>query len=136
MEMPIAVMIMLFISIVVGIGVISFSDTLLTRSQDDLRNLGREERDALEDRLVTLPTLNKNNVRNLAEQCARDKVAVVGREICYVLHGNVQESVNNLDGQELNVDHRTLEFQIQISSSSPNALFMYYNPLGSIEIND
>ena len=133
MEMPIAVMIMLFISIVVGIGLISFSDTLLSRSKDDLRNLGREEREALEDRLITLPSINEANVRSLSEQCARDKVAVVGREICYVLQGPVDGGVQNLEGQEIIVGHRTLVFQIEITGN-PNALFMYYNPIGRIEI--
>ncbi len=133
MEMPIAVMIMLFISIVVGIGLISFSDTLLSRSKDDLRDLGREEREALEDRLITLPSINEANVRSLAEQCARDKVAVVGREICYVLQGPVDGGVQNLEGQEIIVGHRTLVFQIEITGN-PNALFMYYNPIGTVEI--
>ena len=133
MEMPIAVMIMLFISIVVGIGLISFSDTLLSRSKDDLRDLGREEREALEDRLITLPSINEANVRSLSEQCARDKVAVVGREICYVLQGPVDGGVQNLEGQEIIVGHRTLVFQIEITGN-PNALFMYYNPIGTVEI--
>jgi len=125
MEMPIAVMITLFICIVVAVGVIFFSREVLLESKDKVQNIGPD--DELGAKIVTGsgPTM----LYELAVQCAKDSQGKVDRELCYVVKtggGSSTPSQNSFtaDGRDFTIEDN--------SGGGATSVFIYYDPLGKI----
>ena len=128
MEMPINVMIMLFVAIVVGGVMIGFSDRIINTGEQRLLTLGQYE-EQRPDLIVQLGDVTQDQIIALAQQCARDKIASPSRELCFVIRGNIDD--NNLgDAIEFQLDTRTYTIDSDHSSTA-NALFMEYQPAGS-----
>ena len=70
MELPIRVMIVLFVAVAVGGLVIVFSQQLLLDARQGINNLGPD--DIKEGHIIELEAMNPEDVTRLAEQCVRD----------------------------------------------------------------
>ena len=139
MELPISVMIVLFVAIVVGIVVIGFANTSLDRARDDIRVLGRDDPEKFEDKLVSVPALSGDRIKNLGMQCVRDFQGHIGEELCFVVRGlrtdegGIQE-INALNQEIVNINDNNWTFHVDIIGN-PNVIFVYYNPIGRIEVS-
>lgn len=132
MEMPINVMIVMFVAIAVGIGVIGFAEFILTDARDDLRGLGQDRgSDAFSDRLTDVNTLNRDNLDSLARQCVRDLRDSVGKELCFAIRTDNLD-VSGFGGEvvEFEGDEWTYVDDVQ---GNPNIVLMYINgALGNV----
>ena len=139
MELPISVMIVLFVAIVVGIVVIGFANTSLDRARDDIRVLGRDDPDKFEDKLVSVPSLSIDRIRSLGMQCVRDFQGYVGEELCFVVRSidssdpGIQQ-INDLNDEVVNINGNNWTFRVDITGN-PNVVFVYYNPVGRIHVS-
>lgn len=125
MEMPIAVMITLFICIVVAVGVIFFSREVLLESKSKVNNIGPA--DELGAKVVSGsgPTL----FYDLSVQCAKDSQGKVDRDLCFVVKtgggsSTPSQSSFTADGRSFTIEDN--------SGGGATAVFIYYDPLGKI----
>jgi hypothetical protein len=139
MELPISVMIVLFVAIVVGIVVIGFANTSLDRARDDIRVLGRDDPEKFEDKLVSVPALSSERIKSLGMQCVRDYQGYVAEELCFVVRSidssdpGIQQ-INDLNDEVVNVNGNNWTFRVDITGN-PNVVFVYYNPVGRIHVS-
>ncbi len=135
MEMPITVIITLFVAIVVAGILIAFSQNLIFQGKEQLRTINKKEND-FDEKLIELPKVDGSNIIDLAIQCAKDVPHAVEETLCFVVKSDSFDlgSINPIDGQVINPDERTLTLRLNIDAGF-NALFIKYNPLGYIEIN-
>jgi hypothetical protein len=85
MELPIAVMVVLFVSIAVALLVINFAGQLIGMGQTELRKftIGSEKADFF----VETYAVTGSTVATLASQCYKDNLGKYGGDkICYILH--------------------------------------------------
>ncbi|MFH0870294.1 MAG: hypothetical protein V1866_04530 [archaeon] len=125
MEMPIAVMITLFVCIIVAVAVISFSREVLIKSKDNVNKIGPD--DDLGTKIVagSGPTL----FYDLAVQCAKDSQGKVDRDLCFVVKtgggsSTPSQSSFTADGRDFTIEDN--------SGGGATAVFIYYDPLGKI----
>ena len=140
MELPISVMIVLFVAIVVGIVVIGFANDSLERAREDIRVLGRDDPEKFDDKLVNVPALTGDVIKSLGMQCVRDLQGYVGEELCFVVRGIETsdpgiDQINNLNDEIVNINGNNWTFDVKITGN-PNVVFVYYNPIGLIKINN
>jgi hypothetical protein len=137
MELPIAVMITLFVAVVVAGAVIYFAQHSLQESSRQLNELNAAKAATIDQRIVALAAVTKGNVRALAEQCAADRESAITRNACYVLKSTSFAA----DIPTLNaglVSAHGVNFTIVVAPgfdpTRMNALFIYFNPLGTIDV--
>ncbi len=137
MEMPISVMIMLFIAILVGVAIVGFANTTLQRASDGLTELDGVDAVRFDERLVEVSSWSTGMIQGLGGQCLRDFKGIVHRELCFIIRGPQITNtavINDLHDESISVDGLDWEFDVDITGQ-PNALFMHYSPSrGKIEI--
>ncbi len=133
MELPISVVMILFVAIAVGVSMVGFSGVTIDRAGQEISDLGVDSRTA-QEALVEVSTFTRNQAEALGEQCYRDNRGEMDRILCFIIRAdNIRENnirglggVNIADGWEFDTDDL---------GSDINAVFIYYNPLsGLIEI--
>lgn len=126
--MPINVMVVMFVAIAVGIGVIGFAEFILTDARDDLNTLGQDqENNAFSDRLTNVNTLNRQSLDTLARQCLRDLGDSVGKEMCFAIRTDNIE-LSGVDGEEIEYNNQNWEYS-NLVAGSPNIVLMYVDGL-------
>ncbi|MDP2974311.1 MAG: hypothetical protein Q8N60_04625 [Candidatus Diapherotrites archaeon] len=96
MELPIAVMVVFFVSIAVALIVINFAGQLIGMGQTELRKftIGSEKADFF----VETYAVTGSTVATLASQCYKDNLGKYGGDkICYILHQLDKEAPIALD---------------------------------------
>lgn len=99
MELPIRVMIVLFVAIVVGGMIIVFSNQILDQTRNDLYTLGVEN--VGEDRIIEVATLGDKEILALAEQCVRDYSGTFDEQICFAVFTQSPIGVAPADGTQV-----------------------------------
>ena len=131
MEMPIVVVITLFVAVVVGLGIILFSRDVLVRSQQNLDEFGND--DEIKDKVVAVNNPGSETFRSLALQCAKDLSGNIDRELCVIVKGTGVSSSNSINGDTVEAKGRTFTIQSSVATTA-TAAFMYYDPAGRITI--
>ena len=128
MEMPIQVMIVLFVAIVVGTSILMFSQKSLLQTEERLNEIGElSEEDGLQ--VITLgDSATSEDILYLAEACADKNAGGLVTDECFVVRGEIP-SVSSLDGEPVD----TLTISVS-ASSGDSALFINFNPAGTIDI--
>jgi len=128
MELPITVIITLFVALLVAIGVIFFSKDVLLKSRQNLNELGNENE--IKDKVISISGSGGTIFQDLAVQCAKDHLGSLERELCFVVRGSgLSPSVS----QSIQVKGRTFTIQNTVASGA-TAAFIYYDPPGQITI--
>ncbi len=137
MEMPIAVMITLFVAVVVAGILISFSQGIILQSKDKLRDLNQDEKSELDDKVIKLGNVDASTVKDLAIQCAKDVSQSIKEVLCFVIRGDSFDvaGINGIDQDTILHAEKNLTINVNIVAGF-NALFITYNPLGSIDIKN
>jgi hypothetical protein len=132
MELPIQIMIILFISIIIGGAVINFSQSNIAESQERLKEISLNDVESQEDRIIEITTISTNTVQDLSEQCFKDNVQSLESTICFAVLGSVTATCSSvIDNTELLADQIECNFE-----SGGNAVKIYYNaPLGRVELS-
>lgn len=86
MELPIRVMIVLFVAVAVGGLVIVFSQQLLLDAREGVRQIGPD--DVREGHIIELSTIQSEDVIRLAEQCVRDYQGTFDEIDCFAVFLN------------------------------------------------
>jgi hypothetical protein len=134
MEMPIAATITLFIAVVVAGLIIAFSQDTVLKAKETLVNLWNKNDDVkTEDKIIEVESINAQGVKNLAVQCAKDVPNALEETLCFVVKSGSFANIGTINGETISVDERKLTIKVSVGSNY-NSIFIYYNPLGSIDI--
>jgi len=122
MELPIQIMIVLFVSILVGSSVILFSTDLINDAREAM---ARPTNDEKEDLIIELREINEQGLKILMEDCfEKNKQDALSKTLCYVVHS--EDEIGQLDPE--------VEFETIIDDIPDNTrtLYVYYNPQGNM----
>ena len=140
MELPISVMIVLFVAVAVSIGIIGFAGSNITMGRqrvDDLGNIGGVPME-IDDYIVTVATISERVVESLSEQCVREMLprGQLTTTTCFVVSGtDIDISINNIDGESFEVMDTDWEYQVVGIDANTQTVFIRYAPsLGKIII--
>ncbi|MBW2990113.1 hypothetical protein KY348_00235 [Candidatus Woesearchaeota archaeon] len=135
MELPIRIMIILFVAIVVGVMIIAFSRNILERSKEKLDNPpGLDLSDAEEQKIVELNNLDNSQLIEMVRACYEMHHAkTFNRELCFVVIASTsswtQGGVQGYFQQPDNLISASIEFV----GNPDYALKIYYEASPDIE---
>lgn len=120
MEMPIRIIIVLFVSVVVGIAILSFAGKMISDSRMKMLNYNEEENEA--DRIIDVTSVTSSHVAALAETCYHENsMRVLEGETCFVVLGDVkatesgiEDAMNEFDDERYIIDLDDAENAVQI----------------------
>ncbi len=131
MELPIQIIVVMFVALIVGSGLIYFSQTNIDKSQERLDELTDMGSVTQEDKILEVNSITESSINNLAKQCFEDNKNSIKTEICVVLIGNLQTTCQSIiQKTTLSVNKITCDIK-----PNSNAVKIIYNaPLNKIEI--
>jgi hypothetical protein len=135
MEVPIKVMITLFVTLVVGFAIISFSRQIIEKSRSDLENTnpGSDLDDDEEQKIIELSVLDNQQTIDLVSECYdRNHGRVLERTLCFVVIAKSADTGLNFGQIETEGETATgADVVIDGLSATDYAIRMVYDPLGS-----
>lgn len=123
MEMPIRIIIVLFISILVGVAIINFSQDLMGKSKTKLESFDKHEDQA--DRILELKNIDSYQLGELANDCFTEFENSLEDQICYAIIANVDASNDKVIGYS-NLDKENIYVDL---SDAENAVKIKYNAI-------
>src|ERR1041384_5077442 len=85
--MPIQVIIVLFVALIVGGAIISFSRSSLNNAQQTLNDQWKND-PAHKDQVVEVDTATETTIANLAQECLKQNQGSVEEKLCFALFAN------------------------------------------------
>lgn len=137
MELPITVMITLFVAVVVAMIIVSFSYDTILEGKKNINRLGSNQEDKFDEKVINLENVDGNVVKDLATQCTKDVQHSTQETLCFVVRSssfNVA-SIKGIDGAFVTGAESNFTIKVNVASSF-NAIFIHYNPLGFIEVKN
>jgi len=96
MEMPIAVMIVFFVSIAVALIVINFAGEMIGMGQTQLRQFTLQSDEA--DFFIETGSVGSGTVARLADQCYKKNTGGYGgNKICYIAHAETEVGFSDME---------------------------------------
>ncbi len=133
MEFPIQIMVVLFITIVVGGAIVSFSDNSLTDSKAKLDEISQETTLSDEEKIIEIVNINANNIAALSKQCFEDMDNSLESNICFVVLGEIQTTCLSILES---IDEEYSENMYCNINTDGNSIKIYYNaPLSRVELS-
>ena|SRR3989344_2437206 len=137
MEMPIQVMIVLFVALVVAGGVVMFSSDVFTTSRQNLANIVPREDD---QRVVDIEggDISSATIAILVDQCWNDKeyAGTPDRELCFIVHGSTVSAAQSVVAgfsEIAKTNPARLKWSVT-TTQNLNSLALYYDPTGFVEV--
>jgi hypothetical protein len=125
MELPIRIIITLFVAVVVALGVITFSQKMISNSKTKMYNFDNEEIE--QDRMIEVSKVTNTQVATLAQNCyLENSNKELEKKICFVILGDVEASESGVENAIKNVDEENFEIDL---SDAKNAVKIKYNPI-------
>ena len=122
MEMPIRVIITLFVAVVVAIIIVQFAGESVDQSKTRLNSFLDEE-DLEEDKIMEMTEVSSHQAAILADECYKKHSNVDIEDIlCYVLLGEVKADASGIKDESHYADQLTVDI-----SSASNAVKIKYN---------
>lgn len=88
MELPIRIIVTLFVAVVIAIAVISFAGKMISNSKNKLYSLSDEE--VSEDKIIEVDSISSSKLSALADQCyAANSAKSIESVTCYVIFGDI-----------------------------------------------
>ena len=123
MEMPIRIIVALFVAIIVALAIVKFTSDSINDSKQKLKDFGvKEEVD--EEKIMELDEVSSYQIGIMAKEChTKNSNVNLESELCFVLLGNVNANNNaikeasKLEDEQISVD----------LSSAKNAVRIRYN---------
>ena len=125
MELPINVVIIMFVAVAIGTALIYFSSDVFMDARQDLNRLGIKNIED-ESKIVEVDgKVTASMIRALSEECVKRSEAVPLRDLCFVIRGE-QENIGQVTG------NRTVFKNFTINATSTlggaNVTMLYYDP--------
>jgi hypothetical protein len=130
------VIIVLFVSIIVGVTIVQFAKNIITESKVKLADLGKKEMP--KERVIELGAGSNDQIVYLSEECLKSsRNREVERKACFAVQfgtgfsfvgaaiGDVWQNNGNNAG----------DLKILRLDGTTSAIFIYYNPAGYVEIS-
>jgi hypothetical protein len=136
MEMPIRIMITLFVAIIVGVTVISFSREMIEKSKQDIDKSkpGILTSEDEEQKIIELGTLDTNQVYDLVVECYnRHHAKTLERQLCFVVIAQSAGSVSYPDVKTNAEQAITATVDVSTLVNTDYALKIYFDPFGDKE---
>jgi hypothetical protein len=131
MELPINVIVILFVAVSVGAAVLFFSQQIFVDSRQSMYNLNTNNKDLSSNIIETNNVVNAEMVRFLAEECVKKNHGVPHREVCFVVIGK-KSNIGEVAGNRTEERNFSIDLRPIIGG---NATMFYYDPRGRIEID-
>lgn len=115
MELPITVMVVLFVSLVVGSVIIVFSNNILERASTGMPDLDKED---VKEKIIDVDSVSVEMVESLARQCQEDYHSRLDEVLCVIVRSNT----------EIDIPAANLEDFAIVDNYEENkgTLFIYY----------
>jgi hypothetical protein len=92
MEMPISIMIVLFVSVAVAILVLQFAGNIISRGAEQIQQFTLNRDDV--QFFVEVANISPTLISNYVQQCYADNLGKYsGNTVCYIVHGNIQGNI-------------------------------------------
>jgi hypothetical protein len=128
MEMPIQVIVVLFIALVVGGAIIAFSQGSFNNAKQTLNEQWKND-PANKDQVVEVTTATDATILNLARECVKRNAGTVEEKLCFALFANqYQVNWNTLHNTDIGYG---FNLSVQLQNPNANALRITYNPLAN-----
>ena len=125
MELPINIIIIMFVAVAVGIALIYFSSDVFMDARQDLNRLGIKNIDD-ESKIVEVDGIvTASMIRALSEECVKRSEAVPLRDLCFVIRGS-QQDIGSVTGNTTNLKNFTINATPTLGGA--NVTMMYYDP--------
>jgi len=128
MDLPIQVMIVLFVTILIASAVIIFATDIIENAKQKMEQPW--ERDAPKEKVIEVGEITDNTMQALIGQCWKDHSQdALQKELCYVVHGaslyDPSHWTTTLDG-----------IKVESIGQPSQTIFIHYNPNGhKIEVS-
>jgi hypothetical protein len=136
MEMPIKVMVTLFVTIVVGFAVITFSRQIIDKSSSDIgqATIGAKS-DEEQQKLIELAILDTQQTIDLVEECYnRNHGVSLERTLCFMVMAKTVDMGMDYNIIKANGEAMTgAVVNVEGLSNTDYAIKIYYDPLGNDE---
>ena len=94
MEMPIAIIITLFLETVIGGMTILFTQNMLLNSQEQILKITEKGEDGL-GTLIDVKEITESQVASLAKSCSTISLGkALNDQVCYIIHGETPKSLD------------------------------------------
>jgi hypothetical protein len=134
MEIPIRIVIVLFVALIVGLSIIQFSRETITDAKKNIMKYNRDK-GVEEEKVLDMGSISEQDIVNLAEECYKQESSGnVDKKLCFVLHGKVTTDSANLNNSFKSMKEPLNLTYVPDEIEDKNALFIYYNPEGKIEV--
>ena len=136
MEMPINVIIILFIALAVAGGVLVFASDIFTTSRQNIQNIVPRGED---EKVVDIEggVITGKEIGFLADQCWNENEykGTPTRELCFIIHGDRVDmvNVNAQIASTAKIDPNRLKIELD-QTKALNSVTLYYDPEGYIHI--
>ena len=100
MDMPITVIIVLFVAVVVGGAILLFSRQSLDASQQQLMEQLRKD-PTTADKVVQLDAATQSSIMNLAQECGKNRAGATESTLCYAVFANTMPDFAAMNGAAL-----------------------------------
>jgi hypothetical protein len=135
MEMPIQIIIVLFVAVVVGGAIIAFSQSTLSRAQQQLADKWRDD-PALKNSIVEVSDATDNTIITLAQACYKMRSATPDASVCFALFAKTWSAhFPTLDNTNLGAEYGNYTLDTTgVTATEITAVKIRYDPLGKIRV--
>jgi hypothetical protein len=131
MELPIRIMITLFVALIVAMVIIGFSNKMINDAKEKVKDIGGDELPE-EDKIIEVTSVSNSQLASLAEDCFRKSQDMLASEICYVVLGSIDANEADIMDRLSILTEENVDIDL---SSADNAVRIKYNAISDkIEI--
>lgn len=135
MELPIQIMIVLFVTVLVASVVIMFSTDMIRDAKNKMKEPWIKER--TEDKIIEVETITDKGIEILIEECyEKNKQEALSKTLCFVVHGQTNAVTILTPNAATIVSGVKEDITVQTFDIGGKTLYVYYNPAGNqVEIS-
>jgi len=129
LELPIQIMIVLFVTVLVASAVVMFTTDIIRDAKDKMADpFGKEKSD---DKIIEIDTIQDQQLSALIEQCWRDnKQEALEKTLCFVMHAQLNTAT--LSGlTTITTATDTIDVEANFLTTD-KTVYIYYNPVGNM----
>lgn len=137
MELPIRIIVIVFVTLIVGAIMIQFSRNIILDSQAKLHEVGKKE-DPLKDKIIELNPGSQTEYANLARACydmGYGKVVDPNGITCFVVRATTAPNQASIRTAYQGDDYDSTLLTVTVSGGV-RTLYFTYEPVGNIIITD
>jgi RNA processing factor Prp31 len=123
MELPIKIMITLFVALIVALVVIGFSNKMINDAKEKVKEIGGNDFPE-QERIIEVHKVTSYQIASLAEECFRKSKDMLASEVCFAVIGSVEASESEIMRNLVELKEENLTIQL---SNAKNAVRIRYN---------